>query len=51
MALNELRDGMQDTLPPTDSRRRPDVRILEQGNIGMGNKYISEHFFLLNPKQ
>jgi len=35
MALNELRDGMQDTLPPSDSRLRPDVRILEQGNIGM----------------
>ncbi|XP_052761403.1 oxysterol-binding protein-related protein 1-like [Mya arenaria] len=33
MALNELVDGMQDTLPPTDSRLRPDVRILEQGNI------------------
>jgi len=25
---------MQDTLPHTDSRLRPDVRILEQGNIG-----------------
>jgi 4-hydroxybenzoate polyprenyltransferase len=35
IALNELKDFMLDTLPPTDSRLRPDVRILEEGNIGI----------------
>ena len=34
MCLNELNDDMLHTLPPTDSRLRPDVRILEEGNIG-----------------
>ena len=34
MCLNELHDDMLHTLPPTDSRLRPDVRILEEGNIG-----------------
>ena len=34
MCLNELHDFMLQTLPPTDSRLRPDVRILEEGNIG-----------------
>ena len=34
LCLNELRPGMLDTLAPTDSRLRPDVRIMEGGNIG-----------------
>lgn len=35
MCLNELHDDMLHTLPPTDSRLRPDVRILEEGNIDL----------------
>ncbi|XP_046377333.2 oxysterol-binding protein-related protein 1-like [Haliotis rufescens] len=33
MGLNELREGMQDQLPPTDSRLRPDMKLMEDGNI------------------
>ncbi|XP_060562963.1 oxysterol-binding protein-related protein 1-like isoform X2 [Ruditapes philippinarum] len=38
IALNELKDFMLDTLPPTDSRLRPDVRILEEGNIDLAGE-------------
>ncbi|KAL4218205.1 Oxysterol-binding protein-related protein 1 [Mactra antiquata] len=38
MALNELKDYMLQTLPPTDSRLRPDVRILEEGNIDLAGE-------------
>ena len=34
MTLNEEFDGMKELLPRTDSRLRPDVRILEQGDVG-----------------
>ena len=40
MALNELKDYMLQTLPPTDSRLRPAVRILEEGNIGKFLLYL-----------
>ncbi|XP_019865898.1 oxysterol-binding protein-related protein 2 [Aethina tumida] len=33
MSLNELEHGMSKTLCPTDSRLRPDIRKLEQGDI------------------
>ncbi|GIX85358.1 oxysterol-binding protein-related protein 1 [Caerostris extrusa] len=33
MALNELQEGMKETLPCTDSRFRPDIRKLEEGDI------------------
>lgn len=38
MCLNELHDHMLQTLPPTDSRLRPDVRILEEGNIDLAGE-------------
>lgn len=34
MMLNQLTDNIKDTLPPTDSRLRPDIRLLEEGDIG-----------------
>lgn len=33
MSLNELEPGMDQFLCPTDSRLRPDIRKLEQGDI------------------
>ncbi|XP_023244379.1 oxysterol-binding protein-related protein 2-like [Centruroides sculpturatus] len=33
MALNELHDSMKSFLPPTDSRLRPDIQLLENGNV------------------
>lgn len=33
MSLNELESGMNTNLCPTDSRLRPDIRKLEQGDI------------------
>ncbi|XP_018577884.1 oxysterol-binding protein-related protein 2 [Anoplophora glabripennis] len=33
MSLNELEPGMKKTICPTDSRLRPDIRKLEQGDI------------------
>ena len=35
MTLNQLMDGQAAILPPTDSRLRPDIRLLEEGNIGV----------------
>lgn len=34
MALNELESGMGAILAPTDCRFRPDIRAMENGNIG-----------------
>ena len=31
--LNDLEPGLLDILPPTDSRFRPDQRLLEEGNV------------------
>lgn len=31
--LNDLEAGLVDVLPPTDSRFRPDQRLLEEGNV------------------
>ncbi|KAL8577247.1 hypothetical protein ACOMHN_022435 [Nucella lapillus] len=33
LTLNQLMDGQASVLPPTDSRLRPDIRLLEDGNI------------------
>lgn len=33
MSLNELERDMKGQLCPTDSRLRPDIRLLEQGDI------------------
>ncbi|XP_076437583.1 oxysterol-binding protein-related protein 1-like [Babylonia areolata] len=33
MTLNQLMDSQSSRLPPTDSRVRPDIRLLEEGNI------------------
>lgn len=35
MQLNELSKNMEGVLPPTDSRFRPDIRAMEEGDIGM----------------
>lgn len=33
MSLNQLMDGQTAILPPTDARRRPDIQLMEEGNI------------------
>lgn len=33
MSLNELEPGMEAILAPTDSRFRPDIRAMENGNM------------------
>ncbi|KAK7485627.1 hypothetical protein BaRGS_00023076 [Batillaria attramentaria] len=33
MSLNQILEGQAYKLPPTDSRLRPDIRLLEEGNI------------------
>ncbi len=38
MTLNELEPGMEGVLAPTDCRLRPDIRAMENGN--MGNEVI-----------
>lgn len=35
MQLNELSKSMEGVLPPTDSRFRPDIRAMENGDIGV----------------
>ncbi|KAJ9671145.1 hypothetical protein PVL29_027230 [Vitis rotundifolia] len=37
MTLNELTPGLEEKLPPTDSRLRPDQRCLENGQYEMAN--------------
>jgi len=34
MMLNEINEVQRATLPPTDSRLRPDIRAMEDGDIG-----------------
>lgn len=34
MQLNEIGEGIKEQLPITDSRLRPDIRHLENGEIG-----------------
>lgn len=44
MALNEMTDTIKDKLPPTDSRLRPDSRLLEEGQIGTLFIYLFVEF-------
>lgn len=37
MTLNELEPGMERFLPPTDCRLRPDIKAMENGDIGRSN--------------
>lgn len=37
VTLNELEKGMEDILAPTDCRLRPDIRHMENGEIGTCN--------------
>lgn len=34
MCLNQITDDLKPKLPPTDSRLRPDVKLLEDGDLG-----------------
>lgn len=34
MHLNEMEKSMEGVIPPTDSRLRPDIRAMENGDIG-----------------
>lgn len=34
MQLNEMRGDMEGVIPQTDCRRRPDIRAMENGDIG-----------------
>ncbi|XP_055076480.1 oxysterol-binding protein-related protein 7 [Misgurnus anguillicaudatus] len=40
--LNELTDDIKDKLPPTDSRFRPDQRLLEEGKVDEADKRKDE---------
>ena len=44
MKLNELAEGQNTTVPCTDSRLRPDIRLLENGDIGEYYKYQAQLF-------
>lgn len=45
MSLNELPAAMVNKLPPTDSRLRPDIRKLEEGDVGMyGAEFFASNF-------
>lgn len=35
VSLNELQTGMEKILAPTDCRLRPDIRSMENGNMGV----------------
>lgn len=39
MQLNALEKSMEGVMAPTDSRLRPDIRALENGDIGTLNQY------------
>jgi hypothetical protein len=47
LQLNYLSSSLVEILPPTDSRRRPDQRALEEGNL----RLASEQKNLLEVKQ
>lgn len=40
MAVNDIPKSLAPKLPPTDSRHRKDLRLLEQGD----NAQVSQHF-------
>lgn len=37
MTLNELEPGTERLLPPTDCRLRPDIKAMENGDVGRSN--------------
>lgn len=39
MTLNELEPAMERLLPPTDCRLRPDIRAMENGDIGRNSPW------------
>lgn len=41
MQLNELEKSTEGVVPPTDSRLRPDIRALENGDLG---RLAAPHF-------
>jgi len=43
VSLNELEKGMEAILAPTDCRLRPDIRNMENGNMGMYLKKMFSH--------
>jgi hypothetical protein len=43
MSLNELEPGMQDRLAPTDCRLRPDIRAMENGDMGIEVLLLHPH--------
>jgi hypothetical protein len=48
MSLNQLNDKLAKLLPPTDSRFRPDVRKLEDGDLGLNFYFIYSIVLFLN---
>lgn len=41
MTLNELEPGMERLLAPTDCRLRPDIRAMENGDIGTADHMLT----------
>ena len=41
MQLNELEKDMEGVIPSTDCRLRPDIRAMENGDIGTRGKLVS----------
>lgn len=48
MTLNELESGMDGLLAPTDCRLRPDIRAMENGDMGNIAVLYIKHFAHLN---
>lgn len=44
MMLNETTEEIRDRIPPTDCRLRPDLRKLEEGDIGKTVYFILHCF-------
>lgn len=54
LSVNELTPEMEQTLPPTDTRFRKDIRCLEDGDIGKNptpkNNFSNKKHFIKNKK-
>lgn len=46
MTLNELEPGMERLLPTTDCRLRPDIRAMENGDIGSTEHMLTWKCFI-----
>lgn len=46
LMLNEWNETEHKNLPPTDSRRRPDIRFMDEGDIGALNASNSLQFLI-----